>query len=156
MTKEQFTQAVLALEPTLYRIAKTQLRTAADREDAVQETLRRSWEKQHRLRDPEAMRSWLIRILLNVCHDIQRDHKRLTPTAQLPEAPHQSEEHPLLDALMTLPPKYRAVITLHYVEGMEVAEMARILGIPQGTVKSRLARARIALEKAYVKEALTE
>lgn len=156
MTKEQFTEAVLALQPTLYRVTRTQLRIAADCEDAVQETLRRAWEKRDRLREPSALRAWLIRILLNVCRDIQREHRRQIPVEQLPDRPQQAGEHLLMDALMTLPPKYRAVIILHHAEGFEVAEMAHMLGIPQGTVKSRLARGRYALEKAYEKEALTE
>lgn len=122
----------------------------------MQEALRRAWEKRGRLRDPSAMRAWLIRILLNVCHDMQQSHARQTPVAEVPEAVACDEAHPLLDALMTLPPKYRAVIVMHHAEGIGVAELAQILHIPQGTVKSRLARGRQALEKAYAKEALME
>lgn len=156
MTKDQFTQAVVALQPTLYRLARTQLASQADREDAVQETLRRAWEKRDRLRDERAVKAWLVRILLNVCRDTQRQHRRQTPVAEVPERPAQEASHPLVDALLTLPAKYRAVIVLHYAEGYSVAETAALLGIPQGTVKTRLARGRRALEKAYQREALTE
>ena len=152
MTIEQFTQVVLELQSTLYHVARTQLYSSADREDAVQETLRRAWEKRDRLRDQEAVRVWLIRILLNVCHDIQKANKRMMPVERIPEHAEQQEEHTLLDGLMTLPPKYRTVIVMHYVEDMEVAEISYILRIPQGTVKSRLARGRNLLEKVLREE----
>lgn len=156
MTKDQFTQTVLELQPTLYRVARTQLAAQADHEDAVQETLRRAWEKRDRLRDEQAVKAWLVRILLNVCRDMQRRCRRVTPVAEVPDTPARDETHPLLDALMTLTPQYRAVIVLYHVEGYSVAELAKLLGVPQGTVKTRLARGRRALQKAYAKEALTE
>lgn len=65
MQNEDFTQAILGMTDTLYRVASTQLHQQADREDAVQECLRKAWEKRHRLRDERYLQTWVIRILLN-------------------------------------------------------------------------------------------
>lgn len=72
MQNEDFTRAILSMTDTLYRVAATQLRTPADREDAVQECLRKAWEKRNTLRQERYLQTWVIRILLNECHTIQR------------------------------------------------------------------------------------
>ncbi|MBO4472146.1 MAG: RNA polymerase sigma factor, partial [Clostridia bacterium] len=86
MTGEAFGQAMTEMTETLYRITCSQLSAEADREDAVQEALRRAWEKRAFLRNDSYLRTWIIRILLNVCHDIRREKKRMIPTEELPEA----------------------------------------------------------------------
>ena len=155
MTKEWFVSQTLDMEGTLYRIARSQLKNRADQEDAVQEALRKAWEHRERLRNEAVFRSWLIRILLNVCRDM---HRRRKDTAALEEAieagKEEMTEHPLLDALYALPPQERSLIVLHHVEGVGIAELSSALRIPQGTVKSRLARARRMLEKEYKEDLL--
>ena len=142
MDKDEFTRRIIAILPVLYRVAFTQLSQSADREDAVQETVRRAWEKRARLREERYMQTWVIRILLNVCDNMRRKSKRMTPAEALPEQPSPSAETPLLDALMSLEKKFRDPLLLRYVEGYSVAETARMLRLPEGTVKSRLARGR--------------
>ena len=75
MTGETFEASVKDMVQTLYRISCSQLSIEADREDAVQEALRRAWEKRASLKNESFFRTWLIRILLNVCHDIQKERK---------------------------------------------------------------------------------
>jgi RNA polymerase sigma-70 factor (ECF subfamily) len=70
MTGEAFAKAVTGMTQTLYRVSCSQLPNEADREDAVQEALRRAWEKRGSLKDDRYLRTWVVRILLNVCHDI--------------------------------------------------------------------------------------
>ena len=155
MKNEEFTQAILGMTDTLYRVASTQLRQRADREDAVQECLRKAWEKRHRLRDERYLQTWVIRILLNECHTIQRRMTRILPTEDVPAVHHHQEEGPLKAALLQLEERYRMPILLHYVEGYSVAEVAKILRVPQGTVKTWLSRGRKAL-KAILKEEVFE
>lgn len=156
MDKDEFSRRVIDMLPVLYRIAWTQLRQAADREDAVQETIRRAWEKRERLREERYMQTWVIRILLNVCDTIRRRAGRLIPSEELPQKAGTPErETPLLDALMSLEEKYRLPLQLRYVEGYSVAEVAQMLHLPQGTVKSRLSRGRDRL-RAMVKEEVFE
>lgn len=155
MRNEEFTQAILGMTDTLYRVAATQLRQRADREDAVQECLRKAWEKRHRLRDERYLQTWVIRILLNECHTIQRRMARTLPAEDVPAVQHSREEGPLKAALLRLEERYRVPILLHYLEGYSVAEVAAVLRVPQGTVKTRLARGRKAL-KALLDEEVFE
>ena len=156
MTKDEFAQRILAMTDVLYRIAWSQLRQQADREDAVQETIRRAWEKQESLRDERYMQTWVIRILLNVCRSQQRRAQRMLPTEDVPIIQADTQQStPLLDALFTLEEKFRLPLQLRYVEGYSVAEVARMLRLPEGTVKSRLSRGRNKL-KALLNEEVFE
>lgn len=154
MQNEEFARAILDMMGTLYRVAGTQLRQQADREDAVQECLRKAWEMRHRLRDERYLQTWVIRILLNECHTMQRRMARTLPTGDVP-AVQQRREGRLKEALLQLEERYRLPILLHHIEGYDVAETAAILRIPQGTVKTRLARGRKAL-KAILNEEVFE
>ena len=151
MRTEEFTQAILGMTDTLYRVAATQLRQRADQEDAVQEALRRAWEKRHKLREERYMQTWVIRILLNECHRMQRRMARTVPTEEI-TAVHRDEGFELKDVLCQVEERYRMPVLLHYIEGYSVAEIAAMLRIPQGTVKSRLARGRKALKELLDEE----
>ncbi|MBQ6950716.1 MAG: sigma-70 family RNA polymerase sigma factor [Clostridia bacterium] len=146
MQNEEFTRAIVAMTDTLYRVAATQLRQKADREDAVQECLRRAWEKRHSLRDERYLQTWVIRILLNECHNMQRKMARTLPREDIPAVQPQREETGLKEALLQLEERYRMPILLHYMEGYSVKEVAGMLRVPQGTVKTWLSRGRKALE----------
>ena len=150
MTREAFGQRVMALEGLLYRVARSQCVCRADCEDAVQEALRRAWQHRDRLHDEDTFQAWLVRILLNVCHDQARRARRVVPMEHLPErGVTDAQEHPLLDALNTLPPELRSLLVLHHVEGWDIEALSKLLRVPRGTVKSRLARARQLLRRAY-------
>lgn len=144
MTSEAFTEAISEMVQTLYRVSCSQLSVEADREDAVQETLRRAWEKRASLKNDHHLQTWVIRILINVCHDIQRERQRMIPTEKTPEPVMQAptESINLRNCLFQLDERERIPIILHYIEGYEVKQIAAILHIPQGTVKSRLDRGR--------------
>ena len=157
MTNEAFTEAVIRMPPTLYRIARGQLLIEADQQDAVQEAIRRSWEKRNSLKNERYLQTWVIRILQNVCHDIQRHGKREFPVEELPDrhvdAPEYSD---LRDALFLLKDKERVPVILHYVEGYDVKHVAEILKIPVNSVKTRLMRARAHLRDILNEEALED
>ena len=144
MDKEEFTRAVLEYESTLYRVAKSMLGSEADCADAAQNALLRAWEKQHTLRDTAYFKTWLTRILINECRAILRQRARYAPLeAEIAEgeiAPEGGGE--LYEAVMGLDEKYRLPVVLHYIEGFKTAEIAAMLRLPEGTVKTRLRRAR--------------
>ena len=157
MTNEAFTEAVIRMTPTLYRVARGQLMTEADQQDAVQEAIRRSWEKRDSLKNEEWLQTWVIRILLNVCHDIQRHSKRVLPVGEVPDRPLAAPEYPdLRDALFRLNEKYRIPVILHYIEGYDVKRVAEILKIPVSTVKTRLKRGREKLREILDEEVLKD
>ena len=142
MEEERFVSEVRAMERTLYRVARGYLRTWDECADAVQEALCKAWDKRKRV-DESYFRPWLTRIVINECHNIGRRKKRLIPVAEPEREPVPEPVLPeLADALDTLPEKLRLPLTLHYLEGFSVEEIARILRIPAGTVKSRLHQAR--------------
>ena len=157
MTKEEFARRIVAMTDVLYRVAWSQLLQEADREDAVQETIRRAWEKRDRLRDERYMQTWVIRILLNVCDTQRRKNARMLPQENIPAASRDDgRDTPLLDALFALEEKFRLPLQLRYVEGYTVAEVARMLRLPEGTVKSRLSRGRDKLKTMLEEEVFDE
>ena len=152
MTKDEFAARIIAMTDVLYRVAWSQLPQAADREDAVQETIRRAWEKRERLRDERFMQTWVIRILLNVCDNMRRKNARMVPAEYIPAAQGDTQKDtPLLRVLFSLEEKYRLPLQLRYIEGYSVAEIAEMLKISESNVKARLKRGRDKLKSILEK-----
>ena len=150
MEEERFVSEVRAMERTLYRVARGYLRTWDECADAVQEALCKAWDKRKRV-DESYFQPWLTRIVINECHNIGRRKKRLIPVAEPEREPAPEPALPeLADALEALPEKLRLPLSLHYLEGFSVEEIARILRIPAGTVKSRLHQARSQLRVQWL------
>ncbi|MCD8117478.1 MAG: sigma-70 family RNA polymerase sigma factor [Oscillospiraceae bacterium] len=153
MTKEEFTRRITAVTGTLYRVSCGLLRSEADREDAVQETILRAWERLSGLRQEQYFETWVVRILINQCHSIQRQESRFVDIEEVRREQEAAPEEgrALRDALMSLDEAYRLPVILHYVEGYDIRETAAMLRLPEGTVKSRLHRARKML-RSYLQE----
>lgn len=158
MTIDEFTRAVTALRPTLYRVCRAQLSSPQDREDAVQEAVFRAWRKRDALREPRYFNTWLIRILLNACHDVQKARRRelLTDAPPEPTAHVDPRLAALSDALAALEEKQRLCVLLHYIESYSVKEVARMLGIGESAVKLRLLRGRRKLKELLSEEVFTD
>ncbi|MET9884558.1 RNA polymerase sigma factor SigM [Streptomyces sp. NPDC006430] len=158
---EAFGELVRRHRDRLWAVA---LRTLGDREeaaDAVQDALVSAYRGAHTFRGESAVTTWLHRITVNACLDRARKaaSRRTSPlddTDRLERLlePHESAEAPaerqdlhrqLLAALDTLPAEQRAALVLVDMQGYPVAEAARILDVPAGTVKSRCARGRAKL-----------
>ena len=144
MDKQEFTGRVQAISDNLYRIACGQLRDHNDRCDAVQEAVLKAWSSRYILRDTRYFETWLIRILINECHMIQRRKARVMPAEYIPEPITENSDSTsgLREAILALPEKLRMPVILHYMEGYDSKEIARMLRIPAGTVRTRLMRAR--------------
>ncbi len=151
MTKAQFEAETLALRDTMYRISVGLLGYSPDRADAIQSCLLKAWQHRDRLRDAVAFKPWILRILVNECRTVQRKGMRVS-LADVPDTPQEMPGRDLRDAIQGLPPKLRLPVLLHYVEDMPIGDVARSLGVPAGTVKSRLSRARELLRMAIGEE----
>ena len=153
MTSDEFSNRIVSMMQTLYRISYTQLSQSCDRDEAVQECLCKAWQKRNQLKDERFMQTWIIRILINECHNIQRKHLHEMPLEELPErvAP-KDADFELHDALLNLEETLRLPIQLHYIEGFSINEIARILRCPEGTVKTRMLRGRQDLKKSLYGE----
>jgi RNA polymerase sigma-70 factor, ECF subfamily len=145
--------------PLAFRVAQGVLRNAADAEDVAQEALLRAYQKFDRLQDLTRFRGWLVRITFRLALDrwraARRRERRETEWASpnLRSAPPTAEQvastnefqSRLERALEELPEKARLVLLLSAIQGYTLEEVATMLGVPVGTVKSRLFHARKAL-----------
>ena len=148
MDKDTFARQVTDLQGSLYRVAASYLHGESDRLDAVSEAITRAWEKRHTLRDERLFRTWITRILIRECVNIQRRQKRSVPVDALPEAESEPEDEriaALREALAQLPQRQRTMTVLHYMEEYDVREVARIMGTTKSAVCAGLSRARARL-----------
>ena len=149
MNKEEFSTRIQAMEGTLYGVARTYLPGPADCADAVQEAVLKAYGSLGSLRREECLETWVVRILINQCKSLLRKQKRTVLMAQVPDCAAPSGADPALyEAVYSLDLRYRAPFTLYHLEGYSVAEIAGMLRLPQGTVTSRLQRARRILRHA--------
>ena len=143
-------ERLLVWLPRLRRYARALAGQRDDADDLVQDTLERAWARPHLWRGVADMRAWLFGIMHNLHVDGVRRPRLPTvtmdeDTPELPVAPTQGERLAVLDlqaALERLPVEQKEVLLLVGLEDMSYADAARTLGIPIGTVMSRLARGR--------------
>lgn len=153
MEREYFTSSAQALERSMYCIARSYLHCEADCEDAVQTALLRAWEKRHTLREIRYFNTWMTRILINCCKETLRRQKREMPVGDFPELPAPDGANAAVwEEIRALDEKYRITVVLYYRDGYTTQEIARILGMSQGTVKNRLYRARQKLKGRISRE----
>ncbi|MDP4091196.1 MAG: sigma-70 family RNA polymerase sigma factor [Bacillota bacterium] len=142
---------------TIYRISYSILKNDADVEDALQEATLRAYKGISKLKYSSFFKTWLIKIVINESYNILKKTKKHLEVVNLEDANPSTEdryENPdVKSAIMQLEKDLRLVIVLFYYEDMPVKAIADILSIPEGTVKSRLSRARTKLqEELKVKE----
>lgn len=130
-----------------YAIAWRILRDTERAQDAVQQALLLAWRELPRLRDPERFEVWLHRLVVNACYEEYRRYRRWTANVRtLPvDGPAATDATVSIDerdalqrAFERLTPEHRAVVVLHHHAGHPLASIAEVLGVPVGTVKSRL------------------
>lgn len=138
------------------RVCYTYLRSTADAEDVCQDTLVKLLLREEPFRDPGHERAWVVRVAINACKNLLRDHGAHPETdlAAVPEpaaakAPDEDalrrRDERVLGAVMALPLPQREAVYLHYYEGYPTREVARIVGTTDAAVRQRLSRARASL-----------
>jgi RNA polymerase sigma-70 factor, ECF subfamily len=144
---DAFAELVHGCVARLDTAARLILRDGELARDAVQEGLFRAWRDLRSLRDPDRFDAWVYRLTVNVCLDLMRRRRRRPLEIGVieivePALPDQTEEvadRALVDGVMRrLGDRDRSVIVLHYFLDLPISEVAICLGIPEGTVKSRL------------------
>ena len=128
----------------LFRMCMVTLCNRQDAEDAVQDTFESYLRKKPVFQNGEHEKAWFLRVAANRCKDKRRAafFRRSVPLEELVEYAQTTDETDLLDQLAALPPRCRSVLFLHYVEGYRIAEIAGLLGIREGAVKTALFRGR--------------
>jgi len=147
---DAFTELARGAVTRLDRAARLILRDPELARDAVQEALIRAWRDLPGLRDPERFDAWLHRLTVNACLDLVRRRRRRVVEVELDSIDMPTvidhagmlADREIVDAAMRrLDEHGRAIVVLHYFLGMPLTDVAATLGIPIGTVKSRLHRA---------------
>lgn len=141
--------AVERYSDMLFRICFVALGSREDAEDAVQDVFLKYVEKTPDFETEEHEKAWLIRVAINRCRDIKRKRHVQVDLTSLEEYIGSSDDNDALNALMSLPDKYRTVLTLKYMNGYNVQEIARIVGLTASTVKMRLKRGREIFREEY-------
>ena len=156
MTKNGDADAFIALMQSyiqsMYKVARSILKSDEDVADAIQETILSCWEKLEQLKESRYFKTWMIRILINKCNDIWNEKKRYVSDEDLPESPVYDADFDNAEwniVMHSLDEKYRLVIILYYVEGFKTSEISKLLNISESTVRTRLSRGRDHLTKLY-------
>ena len=153
-----FTELVERHQGRVYNLAFRMLGRPEDAADATQEVFVTCLRKLHAFRGSSAFTTWLHRVAVNVCYDALRRRRREQPVRSEDDAPEPdpAEDHAdasaaaidVQRALLLVPEDFRVALVLHDVQGLPYEEVAESLGVPVGTVKSRLHRGRVQLARA--------
>ena len=149
-TDEEFVRIYNRHVDTVYRVCFSYMKNAADTEDMVQETFLKLISCKKEFRSEEHEKAWLIVTASNVCKDeLRRFRRRLQYISAClkQEDEGRTGEESMSELILSLPPKYKEVVYLHYYEGYQTSEIAGMLHCPASTVRNRLSRARKLLQR---------
>lgn len=151
-----FIQLIEAHKLAMSRTALAIVHNDEDAADAIGETVLTAFSQLCTLREAKYFKTWLTRILIYNCYDILRARQRVVPMDSLPDGPQEGpDQDRALDiqrGLAMLAENDRLVLTLHYLEDLPIREIARLLGVKEGTVKTRLMRSRQRFRKIYLEQ----
>ena len=158
-----FESIVRSRMDTVYRLTLAIVGNEADAADATQDAFVAAWRQIGSLRDADRLDAWLARIAVNAARMVARGRRRRT-VREIPDVDPATVDRPTMTtdpaaaaaedaralgaALDRLTPDQRSILALHHLDGRGIPEIAAILDIPEGTVKSRLFTARRALMTA--------
>ena len=152
--KRRCAEAMRVYGDAVYRLAFARCRNKADAEDIFQTTFLRFYASRTLFKNAEHEKSWLLRVCINACKDLQKSawHMKVSAMPDEFDAPDMNtrkdatpQEEALDEAMQGLSPEQRTVVHLHYFEGFSTGEIAQMLGMRSATVRSHLHRARIAM-----------
>lgn len=150
-TDDEIEKAVQTYSNMLFRLCFTVLGNYADAEDAVSETMLKYITKSAEFNSEEHRKAWLLKVASNVCSNMRRKLKRnsCVNIDELYDLCGEEKDFDVLSDVMNLPPKYKTVIYLHYIEGYKIRELAEMLTISEAAVKKRLQYGREMLRMEY-------
>ena len=148
-------------ERRVYNVCLRMVGDVDDASDATQDAFLIAYRRLSSFRGEAAFATWLHRVAVNASYDVLRKRRRAPLVASAEDRPAEERTPPAPDhaddttdairmrrALLAIPEEFRAVLVLHDAQDVPVQEVADILGVPVGTVKSRLHRGRVALGRA--------
>lgn len=159
--EEAFIKVVDEYMIPIYKIARSRLKNEENIGDAIQETILAAFSNIKKLKEPRYFKTWIIKILINKCNDIIRDNKvlyvddyNLLEDNSLTYSESSDEKLDFEGVLNKLTYEYRLVVVMYYVNRFTIKEISETLNEKEGTIKSRLSRARQQLKAQYLNENL--
>ena len=149
---QAFARLIEQVKVKIYKTGMAILKNDDDTCDAIQETLESAYKNLNSLNEEKFFSTWIIRIMINKCYDIIRKNKKISyinEKMQINDNGYYdvySKESDLENVLNQIDSDLRTTVVLYYFDDMSVSQVSEVLNIPEGTVKSRLSRAR---EKIY-------
>lgn len=156
--KEFFIQRINENRLKMYKTAISILKDEDDANDAIQEALYSAYKNYYSLREKSYFTTWIIKILINKCYNIINKNKKIAyiddTIIQNTESSEDNYEieNSLEWVLNQIDKDLKEIVVLYYYDDFSVADIANVLEIPQGTVKSRLSRAREQIKEIINKE----
>lgn len=157
MNKELFLQAYEKNSKSIYTVAYNYLKNSDDAAEITQETFMKLYTSEENFKSDEHIKAWLIRVGINLCKNHLRNRKKFSDEPIPDDIPSKEEkqDNDLLEVVMQLPEKYRIPIHLFYYEDYSLKQIAKVLDLTEGTVKTRLKRGREKLQKMLRKDEWT-
>lgn len=151
---EAFVAIIKQYESVLYKVAKRLLDNEEDVADAMQEAIMSAYENINMLKNDEFFNTWICKILINKCNSILNKSKKVIYVEEVMQQKISNDdflEVELNDALNSLNKEYKLAMVLYYIVGLNTKEIAEFTYEPEGTIKSRLSRAKNILREKYYK-----
>jgi RNA polymerase sigma-70 factor (ECF subfamily) len=154
-TEESFQTLYRTHAAAIQRFIQGMVKDRSLAEELTQETFLKSWKALPQFSFKSTLKTWVYTVALNTTRDWIRSHKHTaegTETFGEPEATEKPETRALQECLGKLAEDYRAILLLHYYDDLSQKEVGHILKIPEGTVKSRLFKAKLELKQLLIQQ----
>ena len=155
-SEEEVVRAMDTYADLVRRLCLVRLKSREDTEDIFQTVFLKYLQQDRPFESPEHEKAWFIRVTLNACRDLLRSwlrHTAVSLEALAAQAAPEPEDRTVLEAVLSLPQKYRDAVYLHYYEGYSAPEIGDLLGKNPNTVYTLLTRARALLREKLGGEA---
>lgn len=152
--KKAFMELIKSNKKSMYKVARAMVFNEEDIKDVFQDTIIKAYESIEKLKEPQYFSTWLIRILINNCNDVIKKRKKVISLEIVKEESYKEKfkNVDLYMAINELEEDLKMVIIMFYFMDMAIKDIAKAQSIAEGTVKSRLNRARKKLEEKLSKE----
>lgn len=142
LDNKTFISKIDAIKEQMYIVVLSMLRNHQDAEDVVQEAILVAFEKVKTLKNDDSFNAWMLRIVVNQAKMHIRKNHRIVLTDEIPEVITKDKHEDIWEIVLSLKKELSTVVILYYAHEYSVKEIADIMSLPVGTVKSRLAKAR--------------